>query len=550
MKGTLHFSSREIAGSCPAPSEQGGVPDSRRAVMSVCAKEHASSGRLLWPRSISQRDVLRAITASFALLLVGAASHNVTLLSVLLQPGQQSWLEYSRGAEQEGRNFSSGQALAAPGRPRNAALQLADEARHFVLVLDLWERMVNVQGGLKRLVQLGVDAGFTVVEPFVFESKVSRHLSVPRHFEKRGLAPQPASTYFSTDELHSTSRFVSFDAFASLSKSSDDAARIHLDAVLYFTWDEANGDRAKGAPFYWCDERLEGLGMPEANSSTPVWHLADDVVVAGALCVSPAETMQPGTFTSAYFEALFAAVAKRSERSGQTAGTACPSCVSVALLNYRKHAFSGYVSSTGAQPFKSKNPAMQVGQAPRQLASRLRRGYFADKPYTALQMRTGKTWVLCGRRPQVFIPWLSACIDRAVVAVQVAKAGLGRDTAVYIASDMYNDGWKGGESCPPEVCEALRAGRRRIDRALRPRHFEPADFNVTQDIMGMSSAVDAAMCVAADRLVFTSPSNLGRWAHDQRSPLFLPAPTNVDCNDIAETGPARSRSRPPQRAVI
>lgn len=415
-----------------------------------------------------------------------------------------------------------------------------EQTNKYVLVLDLWERMVNVQGGLLRLVQLGVDADFTVVEPFVYESQVSRRYSVPEHFESSGLRPQPASTYFDLRQLYSTRHLVSYRAFSSVSKLQRNSAHVYIDAVLYFDWENTTAAKPGSSPFEWCDSKLSTeFGMKKENRPNGWWKLSDRVFVRRAVSVNPRSmTMEPKKFTASFFNRLFAFISRGKKRTSSCDGSAAncylPS-TSIAFINYRKHAFNGYTSISGQQPFKTKLPALAIGRGPKELADQLIRTTFGRKPFIALQMRTGKAWVLTGQNPVIFSEWLKECVAKAIVAVDNAKKfldGLDENVGVYLASDMYNEGWRGGERCPPAVFDALEEAKFQLDESLRPSHFDPKTFGIEQDLMGIASAVDAAMCFKADHFVYASPSSLGRWVDDQRRPFFLPKAEIIDCSGI------------------
>lgn len=401
----------------------------------------------------------------------------------------------------------------------------------FVLILDFWERMVNVQTSLKRVVQIGVDANFVVVEPFVYESRVSLEFSFPQHFTSLGLTPQPVSAYFNTDELSATNAFVSYDSFVDAIGGAD-GNYVFLDAVVIFDWNNST----ENAQPYWCHERLSDFKIPRISTTTPTWQVLENVQTGGALCVPPNVTMDPGRINAAFFDDIFFQVLQQTKkRAPPGALSKCETCVSIALLNYRKHAFSGYTSVTGLRPYKIRSPPMRVGLPAMRIASQMHKKYFGGKPFVALQMRTGKAWVLSERNADVFLPWLSGCVQKALIAVRVAKKSCkllngGREPELYIASDMYNSGWKGGETCSPDVCDAIEAVKRHIQMVANPSHFVPAAFNITQDVMGMSSAVDAAMSVLASRFVYTSPSNLGVWVHGQRAAYYHLGTTTVNCN--------------------
>lgn len=430
-----------------------------------------------------------------------------------------------------------------------------------ILVLDLWERMINVQSGLRRLVQLGVASGFTVVEPFVYESKVSPKFAFPENFEERNMTPQTAALYFRTEDLYLTNRYISHDQFKektlmgmsksgmateSLTPSSykKSNSQYLIQAVVFIDWSKSrsgqrNVPKSKGLPFYWCDERLKSKKW---EKSTIGYLLAQNFHVQRALCLSSKATVAPARFGPRLFQQMFAFVKKGAKRLPQS----CEKCVTLAFMNYRKHAFTGFVSHTGSMPFKQKTPPLEVGAVPQALAERMRTELLGGKPYLAIQLRTGKAFVLLEKyekrllaeginitRHDTFKVWLGECTRQLVLEARKVGRELGPRAVFYIASDMYNDGWKGGEKCPPAVREALETAKSFLDHELkRVRWFNPKDFDVTQDAMGISGLADAAMCLKADRFIFAVPSNFGKWIHEQRAPRNKGAGTRkVDCTD-------------------
>lgn len=117
--------------------------------------------------------------------------------------------------------------------------------------------------------------------------------------------------------------------------------------------------------------------------------------------------------------------------------------------------------------------------------------------------------------------WLDYAVGRLIAAAREAARELddagGKKARFYVASDLYNSGWKGGERCTVKSCATLEKVRERLQSELEGMyHFVPEEFDVTQDVMGMSGAVDAAVCYLAKRFVFVTPSNLGKWVAVQR----------------------------------
>lgn len=430
-----------------------------------------------------------------------------------------------------------------------------------VLVLDFWERMINVQSALRRLVQLGVDSGFTVIEPFIYESKVSTKFAFPVHFEERNMTPQTAALYFKTDDLYLTKRYISHEEFtektrlqmkepkrlfnATSERGTYPNTQHVIQAVVYIDWSGNRTNRGTistgnySLPFYWCDQRLES----ENWERTPYGYLLGrHFHVQRALCLSSSATVAPARFGPRLFQSLFEFVEKGTPRLSQN----CEKCVTVAFMNYRKHAFTGFVSHSGSMPFRQKAPPLDVGAAPQALAERMRKELLRERPYLAIHLRTGKAYALLENYEKrllseginittydSFKTWLGECTRKLVSEAREAARELGPRAVYYIASDMYNDGWKGGEKCPPTVRAALDTAKSYLDRELkRVLWFNPKEFGITQDAMGISGLADAAMCLKADRFMFAVPSNFGRWIHEQRASRNKGKGTRrVDCTD-------------------
>lgn len=474
-----------------------------------------------------------AVTILSWILCANLLSSSKLLIS--FDAKQKHFIEYESGEQGDQTERHSSKAFTVDDSYDSELTihaQKPPSPQNFILVLDFWERMVNVQTALKRIVQIGVDADFVIVEPFVYESKVSYQFSFPQHFTGVGLTPQPASLYFDTGELHATNNFVSYESYLDENSESGSGGHLFIDAVLIFDWKNLTRNNQ---PF-WCEDKLSEYNIPRVPGKLQTWQLAENVQIGGALCVSPSATMDPETIDGTFFDDMFHQAQQHTEKVVRTKeNQRCAECVSIAFLNYRKHAFSGYTSATGLRPYKNRSPPMLVGLPAMRIASQLHKKKMGGRHFVTLQMRTGKAWVLSGRNGDVFLPWLSNCIEKALVAVKVAKKSCEVETGagepgLYIASDMYNSGWKGGEKCTPEVCDAIEIVKQKVQAEAHPIYFEPGDFNITQDLMGTSSAVDAAMAVIASRFVYASPSNLGLWAHGQRDATYRLGTTTVNCN--------------------
>lgn len=422
--------------------------------------------------------------------------------------------------------------------------------RKMVIVLDFWERMVNVQTALRRLVELAVDADFTVVEPLMYESHVVPEYSFSEQFETRNMVPQTAALYFQTDALYNTNRYISHREFLSRTRGLQDitdAGRTipvhHIETAVFIDWDGTTAKRTdSNSPFYWCDHILRRRMRKTSHG----WSFTKNVYFQRAICLSPAATMSPANFTRKLFDDIFSLAHDGTERKAKR----CQDCVSLAFLNYRKHAFSGFVYNTGNSVITPST--LPVGKVPLHFADTVRREQMNGHPYVAIQIRTGKPFVLFKnyekREPaqkglqwvpfwdtdhQLFKTWLKRCTRKLVIKAREVAQDLGPNVAFYIASDMYNNGWKGGERCPWSVKLALEAAKKELARELRPLVWlEPEMLQIEQDVMGMCGLMDAAICVKADRFVFSVPSNFGSWVRLQREMNTLGNQTySVNCED-------------------
>lgn len=415
-------------------------------------------------------------------------------------------------------------------------LSAPPSSNNIVLVLDFWERMINIQSALRRLVHLAIDADFTVVEPFIYQSKVSPYFSSPSHFNNHNMVPQTAALYFHVEQLHITTRYIDYHSFLQRVRMLNSSRpTYHVHALVFFDWQSQSA--ARQPPYWWCDSKLDKF-----PNATNLFRLVASLHIQRALCLSPNATVAPARFGPWLFTDMFAFIRNGTRFVPQK----CADCVSIALANYRKHAFSGFVSSSGVMPFRQKTLPLEVGQIPQRLADRVRNNLLGGHRYVAMQIRTGKAFVLMTKweqkmkrkgvrvkRHNAFKEWLDVCTKKMVAEARNVVKELGRDAVVYVASDMYNDGWKGGEKCPHEIERALDSAKKFLANELKGiKWFNPEDFGITQDLMGVSGIADAAVCLKADRFMFAVPSNFGRWVHEQRSMIRQRSDTiRVDCVD-------------------
>eukprot|EP00178_Gracilaria_changii_P016675 TRINITY_DN479_c0_g2_i1.p1 TRINITY_DN479_c0_g2~~TRINITY_DN479_c0_g2_i1.p1 ORF type:complete len:468 (-),score=135.89 TRINITY_DN479_c0_g2_i1:58-1461(-) len=440
-----------------------------------------------------------------------AAAKRVRALSALLVLAQLLWLLLL---------FRYNALVNDALHPRASAAQRAPRHQppsRYLLLLDAWERMVNVQYALRRLLNVAVDANLSLVEPFMYQSKVQLHYSLPEMFQHKQLLPQAASTFFDSRQLYNTSHYVPYQRFEQhFALAHSRTSFIH--AALFLTWRDAYWMGARDVlrnwlsplppPLWWCDSNLHRL-PGRYNRSTRMFHITPSVQIARAVCAPPS-ALTNASFFHTLFDTLRAHVRATTPPS-------CAHCVSVAVANYRKHAVQSYISTAGvaaSQPVAPLSLSRSVMRTARALLQR----HVGDGAFVAAHIRSGKAYALITARGNysAFQQWLRPCVQR------LARSASSVRLPVYVAADLFNDGWLGGETAVDEVREALRDARHALSgahmfrlRAERERQL------VAQDHMGMASAIDAAAALMATHFVYAQPSNFGGWVAKLRESRAL-----------------------------
>lgn len=418
-------------------------------------------------------------------------------------------------------------------RPANLA------ATRMMMVTDLWERMVNHQRAVCALVLYGLERDFTIVEPFMYESRSINEYSLPEQFREQGMKPQPLSLYFDMSPLFDTGRLMKHGAFRQRIRLQGEEPRFVVNAAVYIPWDEPE-ENHQSRSYYWCDEKFDTLRWKWKESEygreiVPGFH------VQRLLCLNPFHSMEKDSpADSQYFDGLFAI----AEEGTKHLSRQCEECISVMVINYRKHLWNGVEPHEDRDKFLQKTYlSLLVGKEPQAVARRVAKEALGGKKYVGIQMRTGKAYSLLGSYARfkslenghsIFEKWLKECsaslIRRAKKLAQELKGENEEGVSFYIASDMINDGWKGGESASPEVEEMLNASFDQFKTELKDLHwFEPEKFGITQDAMGKSGLVDAAVVYFSDEFVYALPSSFGAWIGSLREQNQRPQPHVVDC---------------------
>lgn len=401
-----------------------------------------------------------------------------------------------------------------------------------VMVTDLWERMVNMQIALRVFVMYAISSDFTLVEPFVYESKVMNEYSLPEHYSDLGYKPQPISLYFDTRPLFDTGHFINHQSLREKVRLQENHDQFVINAAVLIPWD-APEKQHRGRLLYWCDDEFDKLMWDWPRSMygraiMPTFH------VQRMLCLNP---RLAASANKTCFDELF----KFAHSGTKNVKRACGDCVSVVFINYRKHLFKKMQvakESWGALPGQVPR-TLVMGEELKALAGRVKKEMLGGRKYVGIQMRTGKAYSLLRAYDKYFMldavenaafrKWLKVCSVKLVKRAKALAGELGNGTPFYLASDMLNEGWKGGEWASDEVRALLNDSMRYFEEELGNLHwFKPEKFGVTQDVMGVSGGVDAAVAYLADGFVYSKPSSLGLWVEMQRKGMSNAV---VDCDD-------------------
>lgn len=210
------------------------------------------------------------------------------------------------------------------------------------------------------------------------------------------------------------------------------------------------------------------------------------------------------------------------------------------FINYRKHLFHGIEPTPNRQKLiKNKYPSILIGKKQQKLAKRVARESLGGKKYVGVQFRTGKACTLLRRHAVLtnsseavgqFKGWLTKCTESLVKEAKTQAAEMGENVGFFLASDMLNSGWKGGDKGSPEIEAMLNTSVSYFKRELQDlAWFEPDKYDVKQDVMGISAVVDAGVMYFGDAFVYALPSSFGVWVDDQRSRHNRPKAKVVDC---------------------
>lgn len=410
-------------------------------------------------------------------------------------------------------------------------------------------------------------ANITLVEPFMYESMVLKKLCTPEAFRRAGLIAQPVSKYLNVSHFMDTRHFIPYDDFfrTAASPVANDDGAIVVTAAVHFIWDNADDlgipfpnaqNQSEPTLFFPCDDAFRKVPY---NQTSNGWLIEHGLYARHAVCMDGrGDWMRPTTlpqFLSHLFRTVRALpggehISNSERRNPARNENESSKPVSVVMINYRKYITERF------QPTQQKLP--QLAPAPPsafgiQIATRLISQHFQDEPFVAIQFRTGRTMATLrhnaflnrGREDEfsiearatlnrLFRGWVFECADTLIdnALIQAARLstafknpdGMQNKTAMsnvafYLASDIFNDGWKNGEYETSDTRLILNDVdthfQNRLGRVIR---FNPsAHTEITQDFMGLSAVADISVAYLSPAFVSHILSTVGRHVADVRS---------------------------------
>lgn len=401
----------------------------------------------------------------------------------------------------------------------------------------------------------------------MYESMVLKKLCTPEAFRRSGLVAQPVSKYLNVSHFMDTRHFIPFDDFAQTVASpvANDDGAIVVTAAVHFIWDRADDlgiplpdvrNQSKSTLFFPCEDAFRKVPYNQTPSG---WLIEYGLYARHAICMDGrGDWMRPATLPQ-FLSQLFRTV-RALPGGGQTSNSkrghsvrnenALSKPVSVVMINYRKYITERFQPTRQTLPRLAPAPPSAFGT---QIATRLISQHFQDEPFVAIQFRTGRTMATLRHNTfpdrawenklsieassalnRLFRDWVFKCadtlIDNALIqAAQLSNASENPDgmqnqtapskVAFYLASDIFNDGWKNGEYETSDTRSILNDVvthfQNRLGRVIR--FNSTAHAEITQDSMGLSAVIDISVAYLAPAFVSHMHSTVGRHIGDVRS---------------------------------
>ncbi|KAA8494960.1 hypothetical protein FVE85_3201 [Porphyridium purpureum] len=437
-------------------------------------------------------------------------------------------------------------------------------ANEFIVLLDMWERLVNFRSGLIHMMYASMDAGFVVVAPFVHQTKVSRMFSLPHHFLERRMKVTPLDTYFDVDTVRHIVPVADFEDWAGRTKKflrgNEWRVVSVVSALVKFGYSGitiSNGTE----PYAWCDDADVENDVGIRNRRGQIEHLdagkyralTKHVVYERIVCVD-GRTVSGESITKEHFRKLFQFVRD---------GVSDPDMpITLAFGNYRKEAYVEYAYRTAktlAPKFNSKNilsDSLGLSKLAYTQADRFIESKMGGSPaYIAVHFRAGKTMDRVQTSDfsgEYFKQWGEWCLRQLHEEVQkIQREHPDTNFSFYVATDLLNDGMRGGEAprglAIAAVLKALHENLFSYFPGAATLDSNTDLHDVGADTMGMASLTDLSMSVKATHFVsqLDSFSKMVGW---ERQRLNL-SPSHIrGCAHSIQDARERRYDFPPARA--
>eukprot|EP00184_Porphyridium_aerugineum_P003154 CAMPEP_0184695878 /NCGR_PEP_ID=MMETSP0313-20130426/3364_1 /TAXON_ID=2792 /ORGANISM="Porphyridium aerugineum, Strain SAG 1380-2" /LENGTH=718 /DNA_ID=CAMNT_0027154405 /DNA_START=321 /DNA_END=2477 /DNA_ORIENTATION=+ len=409
----------------------------------------------------------------------------------------------------------------------------------YVLLYDLWERLVNFRSAFINIVLIGKDVGFNVVVPFVHETKVQAGLHTPHHYLEKNMSVTTLGEYFSVPEMKKFGNVYEYEEWAEKAakfvKGNQWRVVSVVSAIVVFYWDKDIPRPANAGSFWWCDESIQDVpNMPkvetisaEAAGTENYKALSSQVVYERRVCVAGHETeFMDDRGSQAQLEQLFAFV---------ESGVTNKATVTLAFQNYRKYGWKNYVQVL-RRKVDNRLSENYVTLSPKVLsfADSFKRRKMGGEDYIAIHFRAGRVMAHTqdyDTRGEYLKYWAFGCINSIQQKVDHWKAAsMKPNMKVFVATDLLNDGMRGGEH--PRGMHLRRALQEIKDRLFTAFGetvvLEQSDLDLigSSDLMGMASLLDIGIAVRSVQFISMRDSFAKLVVHERtrlelRSDMFL-----------------------------
>lgn len=290
-------------------------------------------------------------------------------------------------------------------------------------------------------------------------------------------------------------------------------------AIFIEYMDEGAQMHRESDPFVrFCDdEAAEKLGW---SRSTRGIQMAPRVHAQRLICLH--ESAVKGGPSEHFFSSLFNFIHTQVPTPKDAV---CVDCLPIVIVNYRKYLFFRF--DAVPRITKPVAPILQpgakaVGLARDVVEKALETQGKKDGKIVAVHLRTGKTFSVMALSKhyknekveveEIYRKWLLECVETVSARATELAQVHGKNVVFYVATDMFNDGWRGGDPMPPRVQAAVLEARAKLEGSLLGMvRFDAEKSGIVQDAMGIAGIVDAEVAMQAEEFVYGHPSSFGRW---------------------------------------